>query len=405
MRLAIAVLLVVLAVVPAAAKTPEHVTTTEFTGPNRVNTLFAYWTMDDPTGFTTVDLSEGALPWFHASNYMSYDGTTHWWCGRIEYDADGGYGNRWDQRLTLPPVDVSGAVYPVLTFAHYYDSEAGYDFTYVQAKQGGDYVNLNAGYHGRMPGGDWVDLGTYGFTLAGLDNPVEARFRFISDGGYSDEDGVYNSVGGAYHVDKIKIYDFYGGQVYFFDDSGSASPCIASVPPPAGDYWHLVDDVCSANVIPSWWCGDDADTGLIPPNLQNALIIPTVRIPAGARTCTLRYAIHSEVPTTDINDYYDVSVCVDYGDWISLGTWFGDFGTCDQWGSHGLSGEPLDRFLGVAWIDTYIKFRLTFYTNDDGCGPGSAGGAGINLDDTWYEGYYHVPVESRSWGGIKALYR
>ena len=95
---------------------------------------------------------------------------------------------------------------------------------------------------------------------------------------------------------------------------------------------------------------------------------------------------------------------VNYGDWISLGTWFGDFGTCDQWGADGLSGEPLDRFLSTL-ADTYFKFRLTFYTSDDGCGPGAAGGAGINLDDTWYEGYYHVPVERRSWGSIKALYR
>jgi len=412
MRLAIAVLLSVLLTAGAAMGRPvvgghavEHAV--EFAGPSRPNVLFAYWQMNDPTGFATVDLTADAVPYFHPSNHMSFDGTTHWWCGRIEYDADGGYGNRWDQRLELPAVDITGAVYPVLTFAHYYDSEVGYDFTYVQARQGGEYVSLNSGYDGLIPGGAWVDLGAYGFVLTGMDNPIQARFRFISDGAYSDEDGLYLSVGGAYHVDNIKIYDFYGGTVYFYDGVSGGSPCIASVPPAAGDYWHLVDDICSSNVIPSWWCGDDADTSLIPPNLANALISPIVSIPGGSQSCTLRYAIHAEVPTSDPGDFWDVSVSVDDGEWISLCTWFGDFGACAGWGTTGLMGQPLDRFLSPIHGVSF-QVRFTFYTNDDGCGPGVAGGAGINVDDTWFEGEPEPPpwpVENVSWGSIKALYR
>ncbi len=68
-------------------------------------------------------------------------------------------------------------------------------------------------------------------------------------------------------------------------------------------------------------------------------------------------------------------------------------------------GEPLDALLD-GWIhDTMFRICITFYTNDDGCGPGSAGGAGINIDDMWLEGYYHIAVEQQSWGRIKALYR
>ncbi len=404
MRLVMAVLLTVLLTAGAVTGKPQEESGTDFVRSRWNNLIFMYWDMSDPTGFTTVDLTAGAVPHFHVSSYMSFDGTDHWWCGTFDYDADGGYGNQWDDRLVLPAVDVAGAVYPVMTFAHYYDSEVGYDYTYVQAKQGGEYVDLNSGYDGQIAGGTWVDIGAYGFVLTGMDNPVEARFRFISDGSMSDEDGVYQSVGGAYHVDNIKIYDFYGGAVYFFDDVNAGSVCTPTIPGVAGDYWHLVNDVCSSNVIPSWWCGDDADTSIIPPNLANALITPVVSVPGGAQSCTLRYAIHAEVPTIDAHDFWDVSVNVDGGEWTSLGTWFGDFGACNGWGSNGLRGEPLDQYLSPVY-DVRFQVRVTFYTSDDGCGPGSAGGAGINLDDTWFEGYYHVPVESRSWGNIKAMYR
>jgi len=52
-----------------------------------------------------------------------------------------------------------------------------------------------------------------------------------------------------------------------------------------------------------------------------------------------------------------------------------------------------------------MRYMITFYTTDNGCGPGVAGGAGINLDDTWFEGQVAVPVEESSWGSIKAMYR
>jgi len=54
-----------------------------------------------------------------------------------------------------------------------------------------------------------------------------------------------------------------------------------------------------------------------------------------------------------------------------------------------------------------MRYMITFYTTDNGCGPGVAGGAGINLDDTWFEGSDEPtsPVEETSWGRIKRMYR
>ncbi len=369
-----------------------------------------YDDMSEPTGWTTIDRT-AAVPHFHLDSYQAYDDPAFeddvsWWCGNFDYDADGGYGNSWDDRLVLPSVQIGTSVVeeinwgvikslyrdeaveareresrpdvmPVLTFVYRHDSEAGYDYTYVEAESLGVWRSLNNGYDGSS--GGWQDIGAYGFVLSDYGDPVNVRFRFISDGAYSDEDDLYLSDGGAFQVDNIKIFDFYGGETFFFDDAQSGSPCMPAVPGAAGDYWHLVDDVCSSNVIPSWWCGDDADTSLTPPNLVNSLISPVINI-NGAWTCTVRYAIHAEVPTVD-NDYWINSVIVD-GFVYNLSAYWGDFEECGGFGTAGLDGDDIDILLPASTL----QYMVTFYTTDNGCGPGVAGGAGINLDDTWVMG-------------------
>ena len=349
-------------------------------------------------GWTTVDNTAGAAPHFHVDTYMAYEGTYSWWCGTFDYDTDGGYGNSWDDRLVIPTTDVSAATYPILTYAFRHDSEAGYDYTYVQAESGGVYVNLNRGYDGAAP---WTDIGLYGFILETYDNPLNARFRFISDGAWSDQDGLYLSNGGGFMCDNVKVFDYFGGYVYFFDNADDEINLVPGVPGAAGDYWHLIDRMCPAYSDPhSWWCGDDADTSLTPPTLNNSLISPTVSI-VGAATCTLRMLLHAEVPTVD-DDYWTEEVSVDGGgSWTTTGAWWGDFGTCDGWGTSGIAGVDISSLLP----GTQFQFKLTFYSTDNGCGPGAAGGAGIMLDDTWLEDWTGSAVEEQSWGSIKAMYR
>jgi len=157
------------------------------------------WSDDMETGtngWTHRDHGWGILPHFHTDSYMAFNGEKSWWCGGFEFDANGGYGNGWDDRLELPRIDVSSASYPVLTFAHYFHSEPQRDITFLQAKRGGAFDDLNAGFDGLIPGGGWVDIGTYGYVLGDLDNPLEIRFRFTSDGTNSDEDGGFDSIGG-----------------------------------------------------------------------------------------------------------------------------------------------------------------------------------------------------------------
>lgn len=352
-------------------------------------------------GWTHEDNTATAVPKFHLDSYYAFQGTYSWWCGELNqsYEGGDGYGNGWDQRLLIPETDVSDATYPVLTFAYRHDSEPLYDFTYIQAESLGLYVDLGPGYEGSS--GGWMDLGDYGYLLATYDNPLHIRFRFLSDGFYSDEDGLYDSDGGGFMADNIKIFDFYRSTVYFFDDGESGGLCVPAIPGAVGDYWHIVSRACPAYSDPHvWWCGDDADTSLIPANVSNSLISPPVSI-SGAAVCTLRFLIHAEVPTVD-NDYWVEEVTTDGGaTWYSLGSWWGDFGQCDGWATHGIDGIDLSPYLP----GTSFQFRLTVYTTDNGCGPGTAGGAGVMLDDTWVEDWTDTPVKPMSWGRLKALYK
>jgi hypothetical protein len=335
----------------------------------------------DVSDWMTTDFTATVVPHFHFDAYMTYEGEYSWWCGNFDYDANGGYGNGWDDRLELPPIHVNPVavenvswavlkalyrdepsgdlrgrardpVMPVLTFAYRHDSEIGYDYTYVQAESMGVYVNLNRGYDGAQP---WTDIGPYGFELSNYDDPLQLRFRFISDGAWSDEDGLYLSVGGGFGVDNIKVYDFSTGEVLFYDTTEYDSPnsSFPAVPGAAGDYWHVIDRACPAYSDPhSWWCGDDADTSFVPPNLANGLYSPV-----------------SFLGTVDGSNYYQVAA------------YWGDMEACDGWASSAYNtGFDIGQF---GWQTCYAGMLFIMHTTDNGCGPGAAGDAGVMLDDLW----------------------
>jgi hypothetical protein len=399
-RLVIVLAIMALLTVTAVAKLATVEPTMERPNTSRATEVWFYDDIESGApGWSTADLSATASPHFHWDTYLAYMGQS-WWCGNFDYDADGGYGNSWDDRLNIQSVDLTGATYPILTYAFRHDSEVGYDFTYVQAESMGSYVNLNRGYDGYQA---WTDIGVYGFILATYDNPLNARFRFISDGAWSDEDGLYLSNGGAFHCDIVKVFDYFTGYVFFYDDADANVNLVPSVPSAAGDYWHVIDKLCPAYSDPhSWWCGDDADTNLIPGNLQNGLFSPVVDLSAAA-TCTARFALHFAIPQVD-NDYVAFYGGVGYG-YYGIASYWGDFGQCDGWGSSGFAGFDISQFDDPPY--GMGGFLWVFYTTDNGCGPTPAGNmAGLTVDDFWLEGeLLGVPVEETSWGSIKAMYQ
>lgn len=173
---------------------------------------------------------DGREPIFHVDSYLAYyDGAppdSSWWCGVVDtsYAGGDGYGNDWDERLDVPPVDWTGYMYPVITFMYRNDTEPAYDYSYVEAESADVFVRLSRGYDGVHP---WSAAGFY----IGLhDNPLVCRFRVVSDLMWSDADNLFNSDGGAFHVDEIKVWDYYTGHVLFSDDVEAGSPCEPSCP-------------------------------------------------------------------------------------------------------------------------------------------------------------------------------
>lgn len=422
MRLTSALLCVVALLLPALC--PASATHIRDAGPpateltrrhTRTNVLFWYDDIESGEGdWTHRDLTADVEPRFHIDTYYAHpSGSYSYWCGTLDPSFAGGdgYGNAWDQRLELPPIHFGGTpvdemswggikasfrgdsdpardraqrdpTLPVLTFAFRHDSELAYDFTWVQAESAGIWVSLNNGYTGSS--GGWQDCGDSGFSLSGFGDPVRVRFRFISDGAWSDEDGLYVSDGGAFHVDDIRVFDFATGEVYFYDDcEDGVGLCTPTVPPAAGDWWHIIDRRCPALSDPhSWWCGDDADTSLVPPGLHNELRTPVV--PVYAWSCTVHFAMHFAVPTVD-NDYVVYQGTCDGENYYNVRTYWGDFGTCDGWGSTALNtGYDIGQF--TAPPITAGGFGFIFHTTDNGCGPGAAGDAGVMIDDIWMEG-------------------
>ncbi|MCK4512692.1 hypothetical protein KAW64_13190, partial [bacterium] len=226
-----------------------------------------------------------------------------------------------------------------------------------------------------------------GFSLSGFGDPVRVRFRFLSDGVWSDEDGLYDSDGGAFHVDNIRVFDFASGEVYFYDDcEDGVGLCTPTVPAAAGDWWHIIDRCCPALSDPhSWWCGDDADTSLIPPGLHNYLCTPLVDLLC-AYSCTVHFAMHFAVPTVD-NDYVSFHGTCDGVSYYHVASYWGDFGSCDGW-----AGTPYNVGFDVGqfspgWYVEAAGFMFTFHTTDNGCGPGAGGDAGVMIDDIWMEGW------------------
>ncbi len=371
----------------------------------RTETMQVVWSDDIESGingWTHGDFTATAVPHFHVDAYMAYSGHS-WWCGTFDYDADGGYGNNWDDRLDIPPTDWTGYTYPVLTYEYRCDSEFGYDYTYAQAESSGAWVNLNRGYTGTDA---WNAAGYY---LGNKDNPAICRFRFISDLAYSDADGYYQSVGGAFACDDIRIYDLTTMTDLFMDDVEGGGLCTPSVPATAGDFWHIETSGCQAFSPTHYWAVASPGTTYVQPNLLNWLQTPIVDISSYARaqSCSLFVVQQFWVPAASGAGWTE-EVTTDGGTtWNLTGAWYGDQCTGSGWGpcDHGLFAIDLTPYLpgtGQVAVRWTMQTPATGLTADDACAYDSAG---ITIDDTWFQVTWDTPVDQTSWGKIKSLYR
>lgn len=359
------------------------------------------------------DLESGAVGWthgddsaqpyyWHIDSYMAFAGNS-WWCGSAAITADGGYGNLWKQYLTSSYIDWTGYSYPVVSFEYRIDAEYNYDFGYVQAESAGVFTNLNRGFTGT------IGWGATGFYLGLMDNPAKIRFFFESDGSYSDADGNYSSVGGAFAVDDVLVFDVNTSTVFFTDDADANVNLVPGVPAAGGDFWALDSNNCQAYSDPHVWTCTDPDTTAVPPGLVNWLQTPIVDVTSYApgTPCTLYSVFQFFMPAVMGGGWQEYSTSDGGATWTMVGNWYGDqcgygYGPC----SHFLFGIPVvwagnegTGQVGVRWV---MQTDAAGNFSDPACAYYSAG---ITIDNVQFEMYPGVAVENSSWGKIKSLYR
>jgi hypothetical protein len=180
----------------------------------------------DFQGWTSADLNEQIEAFFHVDDFSGLnggdfgrltplEGQQSLWCGArpssgvplCNYGCLPGYGNGWIQLFeskTFPVLGDASIRYKVR-----WDSEPGYDYTYAEYLDTlGDWQELpvnGVGYY------DGIGEKTESFVVsaAEIGDSLTLRFRFESDGYWSDEDCLWET-DGASIIDSIVILDATG---------------------------------------------------------------------------------------------------------------------------------------------------------------------------------------------------
>jgi hypothetical protein len=142
------------------------------------------------------------------SLWVGVRGTEFIACG---YLTPPGYGSAWDQSFVFKCITASTAEFVTIGYHIVYDSEPGYDYTFVEyvSKSTCDSIDDID----EVAATDWVTLATYDYVgdsvavdtiPAGHAGSITIRFHMSSDGGWSDEDGLWDT-DGASVIDEISV--------------------------------------------------------------------------------------------------------------------------------------------------------------------------------------------------------
>ncbi len=257
-------------------------------------TYLAYFTFDDfpdcdEQGWTSVDLTAPAAEYFHVDDFSAgtgngslapIQGAQSMWCGLYPTTASPwcayavlpGYGNIWDQALCSP---CTSTVDTMVTVDYYvqYDSEPGYDGTTLE------WANCTPGpgtpitpytIEPSIDGGTGIYWGAGGPVFESIDIDLTGqfmlRFHFVSDGAWSDEDGMWDT-DGAVILDSITVSDGSGIIIATenFEGAGPPADWVTCSPPGYGDLAQLVhalpttyqndpvqEDPCVLNISCLW---------------------------------------------------------------------------------------------------------------------------------------------------------
>ncbi len=205
-----------------------------------------YWTSEDVFAQTGI--------YWHADDFTSVPGagpitgTYSAWCGVITgpgiqcFTDAPGYGHNWNQWL-CKSLTLSAA--PGLSYNYRNDTEPGFDYTYLFIDSEfpdscgwvGDNADTLRCYDGTSSGAEAIDLAAWAdgsecdetpFAADYSNDSVKVCFMVLSDGGWDDQDGSYNTADGAFVVDDIVLdgntTDFETGTLEGWETCGGWSP-------------------------------------------------------------------------------------------------------------------------------------------------------------------------------------
>jgi hypothetical protein len=234
-------------------------------GPDRWDGRFETATgQPDWQGWTHADLYEqGELLWqvsdFQAENLGGHGpGNLAAWCGTtFDNECGPGYGDSWHSRLiwsgSVP--DPAAATEVRITARLNVDTEPAYDFVYLEAWQGGQWTTL-ATWDG-VASDVAVDVSlslTPDDYIGAAGDEVWLNWRVTSDGGWSDEDCLYDT-NGACQIDDVTV--LLNDTQVFYDDfqDGDLSGWDEQYGGQVGDFsqlWSGLDDLDPDQVNTSW---------------------------------------------------------------------------------------------------------------------------------------------------------
>lgn len=318
-----------------------------YTPPPLPTTTIAEYTFEGctPDGWTSHDVTTQAAPYFHVDDfsglpapYAPLSGAKSLWCGArpgggeplCTYATLPGYGNRWAQYWTTGDcLPVSGNV--DVSFAASWDTEAGYDATFLEFDGCDDNWTVFAGGLGVFDGTGTSPSVTVTIPSGAHGGNVRVRFRFESDGAWSDEDGLLNT-NGAIIIDNLAIDDAGGNVVALENFEGEAVGALASndweagVRPGRGDFAALYagatlvqEDPVLTNVSCVWAfisgstvnyaCGGHAGQTAVPyvaggVPVGNEIRSPWIPFagPSGYAT-TLKFQVYRDLPRDNLIFY------------------------------------------------------------------------------------------------------
>ena len=232
-------------------------------------------------GWTTFDQTEVPVFWyvdtFNSENLNGNGAGNHsMWCGQSESDqplwrTPPGYGDNWNSVLIYesgPVPDTATGQLVTLDFRFNHELEIGYDFFYVEYDSAGtwtrvaqiDGTNKNESDSFPAPGIRFSDIASREIVYTGHDyggeqsNQVRVRFRVVSDGAWSDEDGFLDTTAGAIQLDDIVLTTNEGT---FAEDFEGLAPYLLTPEkfPFAGDFADVIPalidvDPCRSNYTP-----------------------------------------------------------------------------------------------------------------------------------------------------------